>query len=143
MKNKTAIIITSINPPNRAMQMFAEGAASHAMDFYVIGDTKSPTDFELEGCQYYSVDAQHATGLEFAKACPTRHYARKNIGYLVAMQAGVEVIIDTDDDNLPREGFWAERLPEVEASVLEDGGWVNASKYFSDALIWPSGLPLD
>jgi glycosyltransferase involved in cell wall biosynthesis len=143
MENKTAIIITSINAPNRAMQMFAEGAQAHAMNFYVIGDTKSPADFELEGCQYYSVDAQHATGLDFAKVCPTRHYARKNIGYLIAMQAGVDVIIDTDDDNLPREGFWSARVPEVEASVLRDGDWVNAYKYFSDALIWPRGLPLD
>ncbi len=40
--------------------------------FIVIGDTKSPPDFQIEGCRYYSVDAQLATGLSFARKCPTR-----------------------------------------------------------------------
>lgn len=143
MNQKTAIVITSINPPNRAMQMFAEGASQHGMDFLVIGDTKSPGDFSLESCRFFSVDQQLETGFKFAEACPTRHYARKNIGYLIAMQEGAEVIIDTDDDNLPRDGFWTERARTFDAPVLRDGGWVNAYRYFSDALIWPRGLPLD
>lgn len=143
MKNKTAIIITSINAPNRAMQMFAEGAREHEMNFYVIGDTKSPDDFQLEGCNYFSVPRQHETGFEFANACPTRHYARKNIGYLIAMRDGAEIIIDTDDDNFPRENFWNARNRTVETVVLPDAGWVNAYRYFTDSLIWPRGLPLD
>jgi hypothetical protein len=59
------------------------------------------------------------------------------------MKQGAEVIIDTDDDNLPRDSFWSDRIDRVDSAVLRDGGWVNAYKYFSDSLIWPRGLPLD
>ena len=143
MNPATALVITSINPPNRAMQMFAEGAQTRGIRFLVIGDTKSPADFELQGCEFHSVERQLKSGLSFAPKCPTRHYARKNIGYLLAVNSGAEIILDTDDDNFPRDGFWDERTETVEASLFTQRGWMNAYKYFSDSLIWPRGLPLD
>lgn len=143
MSQKTAIVITSINPPNRAMQMFADGAKKHGINFYVIGDTKSPVDFSLEGADYYSVDAQIEVFQEFASLCPTRHYARKNLGYLIAMQNGAEVIIDTDDDNLPYDSFWDSRALEQEARAYNREGWLNVYKLYSKTNIWPRGLPLD
>src|SRR5437588_811025 len=59
------------------------------------------------------------------------------------MQAGAEIIIETDDDNFPRKSFWAPRNRMVNARSLRDVGWINVYRYFSDALIWPRGLPLD
>lgn len=143
MNPATALVITSINPPNRAMRMFAEGAQARGIRFLVIGDTKSPADFTLEGCEFHGVDRQLQSGLGFAPKCPTRHYARKNIGYLLAANSGAEIILDTDDDNFPRDSFWDERDQNVQASLFSQAGWMNAYKYFSDALIWPRGLPLD
>jgi hypothetical protein len=89
------------------------------------------------------VDRQLGTGLAFAHACPTRHYARKNIGYLLALQAGATVIRDTDDDNFPRAGFWPlpERIQEVPCA--DKCGWVNVYAWFTEAPLWPRGLPLD
>ena len=106
LKLERFIVITSINAPNAALKAFAEGASANGFRFIVIGDTKSPADFALEGCDYYSVDRQLSLQSGFAALCPTRHYARKNIGYLVAARAGAEIIRDTDDDNLPRAAFW-------------------------------------
>lgn len=140
---KTSVIVTSINAPNAVMRAIADGSKEAGYDFIVIGDTKSPPDFALDGCRFLSVDDQVATGLAFAKACPTRHYARKNVGYLVAITQGSELIVETDDDNFPREGFFRERSRRVEASLSAGKGWVNAYGYFSDANIWPRGLPLD
>jgi len=86
----------------------ATGAADAGWRFIVIGDTKSPESFSLAGCEFLSVADQLAWGerhgLRYAKACPTRHYARKNIGYLEAIRAGAPVIVETDDDNIPLEG---------------------------------------
>jgi hypothetical protein len=140
---KPALVVTSISAPNGVLRALAEGAGPAGFDFTVIGDSKSPADFELDGCDFYSVDRQRETGLRFAELCPTRHYARKNIGYLLAIKAGAPLILETDDDNYPRDGFWTERQRNVHAPALEKGGWVNVYRYFSDAPIWPRGLPLD
>jgi hypothetical protein len=62
---------------------------------------------------------------------------------LIALQQGAEVIIETDDDNIPYDSFWAPRTSEVQANKLQDHGWVNVYKYFSETNIWPRGFPLD
>ena len=137
------VVVTSISPPNAILHAIADGAREAGFDFIVIGDLKSPADFHLDGCDFYDVDRQRETGLRFAAICPTRHYARKNIGYLLAIAAGAPLILETDDDNYPREGFWTERQRTVDAPALATGGWVNVYRYFSEAPIWPRGLPLD
>jgi hypothetical protein len=142
-KLKGTVVLTSIAAPNPVMRQIAEDCARLDMQFIVIGDTKSPADFKLEGCDYLSVDAQIATGLKFAEACPTKHYARKNIGYLLAMREKIDFIVETDDDNFPSDPFY-EPLPlHVEVPELRGSGWVNVYRYYTDALIWPRGLPLD
>jgi hypothetical protein len=143
LTNQDAIIVTTINPPTRAVIEIQNGALASGATFYVIGDSKSPPDFSLPGAKYFNLDEQRATGLRFAELCPTRHYARKNIGYLAAMRDGAQVIVETDDDNIPREGFWTPRERVVTAPLATEQGWCNVYGYFSDQLIWPRGLPLN
>jgi hypothetical protein len=81
--------------------------------------------------------------LGYAKICPLGHYARKNIGYLLAMRSEACLILETDDDNIPRTEFWRDRHLRVRAPLFNAEGWVNIYRYFTDALIWPRGLPLD
>lgn len=59
------------------------------------------------------------------------------------MQNGAEIIIDTDDDNLPREDFWQERKRQNICKLIENKGWVNIYRHFTDSPIWPRGLPLN
>src|SRR6202035_3103353 len=139
----TTIVVTSINAPNAAMRALAEGATAHGFEFIVCGDTKSPRDFALSGCRFLSVDDQIATGLRFAAACPVRTYARKNIGYLVAIRRGAHLIVETDDDNLPRAAFSGARRRRLAVPRVHGDGWLNVYRYFSNAHIWPRGLPLD
>jgi hypothetical protein len=143
MPAPTALVVTSINPPNPILRALAAGAVGAGVEFIVAGDTKSPADFALDGCRFLDIAAQHATGFAFAAACPTRHYARKNVGYLVAIQRGARLIIETDDDNWPADGFFAERPRDVSVRGVTDTNWINLYRYFSDATIWPRGLPLD
>lgn len=140
---KTAIVITTINAPNKAIRALAQGATTHQWDFVVIGDLKSPSQFECDGADYFSLDAQLNSGFEYAQACPVGHYARKNIGYLIAMRNGVNVIVETDDDNIPRDTFWLRRYRKIPVRVCEQEGWINVYRFFSNSLIWPRGLPLD
>ena len=143
MSGVTTLIVTSISAPNRSLNALAEGVREHGLRFIVIGDTKSPSHFQLEGCDFYDVARQEQSGLQFAQLCPTRSYARKNIGYLLAIRGGAPMILETDDDNIPRAEFWSERTVTVEAPRLDGGGWVNVYRYFTEVTMWPRGLPLD
>lgn len=140
---ETAVVITSIAPPNAVMRQIAGDCATRGHRFIVIGDTKSPPDFALDGCDYFDVPQQQALPFEFARACPVRHYARKNIGYLVAIQGGAETIIETDDDNFPAPEFYEPLPAETELPLVADSGWTNLYRYYTDQTIWPRGLPLD
>ena len=141
-EQKYAVVVTTINPPTGAVLDIQARSGELPSPFYIVGDSKSPMDFKLEGARYFDIDAQVATGFAFAKLCPTRHYARKNIGYLDAMRDGVNVIIETDDDNIPLDAFYQPRIRSRTAPLVTDQGWCNVYRYFTDALIWPRGLPL-
>lgn len=136
-------MVTSISNPNKGLNSIASGAVEHGYEFIVVGDTKSPPVFYIEGCNFVSLEDQLKSGLEFAAICPMQHYARKNIGYLLAIRNGADVIIETDDDNIPRSSFFSKRQRCRTVHTLTNGNWVNVYRYFSDKLIWPRGLPLD
>lgn len=144
MKNQNvAVVVTSIASPNKALQALALGCQERGHRFIVIGDEASPADFRLPGCRFYGLDEQRSFPFELARLCPTRHYARKNLGYLIALSEGASLIIETDDDNLPYEEFWQPRERIASMPTLIKPGWVNVYRYFSDANIWPRGLPLN
>jgi hypothetical protein len=142
MNPNTALVITTISAPNPALLQIAEGCRQHAIRMIVIGDSKSPADFHIPGVDFYDLKAQRDSGLSYANICPECHYARKNIGYLLACRDGAEVIIETDDDNLPRPEFWQPRLRQQHVEAVEEPGWLNVYNYFTDKHIWPRGLPL-
>jgi hypothetical protein len=143
MSDKISIVVTSVSRPNKALQDLAAGCKKKSYHFIVIGDQASPADFQLDGCDFYSLQRQKKLDLNFAGSCPTKHYARKNIGYLIAIRNKSSIIIETDDDNIPGEGFWYERQRTCKAAVIENSGWVNAYRYFTDENIWPRGFPLE
>lgn len=138
------IVVTTINAPTKGMLELSRGAGRTAQRFFVCGDLKSPPTFELANSTYLSVPAQVEAFPEFCSVLPTKHYTRKNVGYLLAMRHGADMIQETDDDNIPRDPFW-EPSPE-RLSVRVAGGktpWLNVYRLFSDQHIWPRGLPLE
>jgi hypothetical protein len=84
----------------------------------------------LEGCRFLSFADQLAGSHELAGLCPTRSYARKNIAYLEAIAGGAKVIVETDDDNFPRDAFWLPRVPTIACRPVDFDGWVNVYRYF-------------
>ncbi len=142
--DNTFLVITSIaGHDHHILRQYAEKSVRYGVPLLVVGDTKSPAEFYLEGCDYYSIERQKGLPFELAGVLPTGHYARKNLGYLAAMLKGAEVIIETDDDNEPLDEFWSERKEEVSAHLIKKKGWVNVYKYFTDAHVWPRGYALE
>jgi len=140
---KSALIITSIAAPNPVLRACAAGCREQGFDFIVIGDTKSPSDFSLEGCDFWGLERQQQLPYPLARLLPENHYARKNLGYLLAMERGAEVIIETDDDNLPLADFWDKRSATRQGYRHSGCGWLNPLRHFSDEPVWPRGFPLE
>jgi len=138
-----SIVVTSIASPNAVLRELASQSKAHGLSFYVIGDVPSPPDFYLDGCEFYGLEQQRATGFELAKLLPLRHYSRKNLGYLLALRTRPAILIETDDDNMPLAEFWLPRVPEPRVRMLSGAGWTNVYAYFSKSRVWPRGLPLD
>lgn len=142
--SNTSLVITSIaDSSHPVLNLFAKEAAAQHINFYLIGDSKSPANFELDNCQFYSLESQKQLAFKIAKDLPEKHYARKNIGYLLAIANGSEVIIETDDDNIPYDNFWNSRLQKQNTKFVNQNCWVNAYKYFTEKTIWPRGFALE
>ena len=141
--NDYAIVITTINHPTKAVEAIARDIGKLNSSLFLIGDEKSPSDFKQQGATYFDLEEQRRTGFKYAEIAPTRHYARKNIGYLAAIRGGASILIETDDDNIPLDEFWAPRLARINAKLVPGTDWVNIYSYYTDRHVWPRGLPLD
>jgi glycosyltransferase involved in cell wall biosynthesis len=136
---KKFIVITSIFRPTEAIEAFSKLKDYHLV---VVGDKKTPADWHYENCTYLNTDKQVELSSALANAIPFNHYGRKMIGYVYAMQQGADVIIDTDDDNIPYDNW---EFPSFEGNYMtskDNLGWVNIYHHFSEQPIWPRGLPL-
>jgi hypothetical protein len=137
------LVVTSISAPNAVLEALSEGAGRQGTRFIVIGDDKSPDSFDIVGCEFYNLARQRALPFAYAKLGPENSYTRKNIGYLLGLAEGARFIVETDDDNFPREDFWNPRQPQVSGDLITREGWLNAYSYFSDTFIYPRGFPIE
>lgn len=135
----TRIVITSINPPTKAVTAFAELRDSSVI---VVGDRKSPSSYQVENLDFIRSGDEREELFEVSRFLPANHYSRKNIGYLWAMREGATVIIDTDDDNVPYDDYGFPPFDLLTDSIPEDNGFINAYNFFANQSIWPRGLPL-
>jgi len=138
-----ALVVTSIASPNPVLRELAAGALSRGVRFIVVGDSKSPADFELDGCEFWSLARQRELPFRLAAQIPERSYARKNLGYLLAIQGGATSMVETDDDNFPKASFWNVRSRAIRGRTLPIPGWINAYAWFADTFIYPRGFPLE
>ena len=168
-------VITTIQRPTDCVRILAARLSHGTGHLVIAGDTKGPDSFDLsvvpgfEAGQltFLGIEEQLSSGFRLAELLPTKHYARKNVGYLQAIRAGATCIYETDDDNRPLDS-WVPRsehianpvivksaevgskkggdsleIPERGSPLLHRSNWVNVYRHFSDQNIWPRGLPLD
>ncbi len=142
-KSEKWIVITTINPPTPAIEVVSRLCIDSDWSAVVVGDTKTPEDWQAPGIDFLSIKQQYDLFPEFARLVPTRHYCRKNLGYLYAIQHGAKLILETDDDNIPGPDFGYIHQLEVSGDLVNSKDWVNVYRYFTKEHIWPRGLPLD
>ena len=135
-------VLTTIQEPTECVRGLAAALAPLGATIIVIGDRKGPARFDLAGCRFHAYADQPALPLALAKIVPAAHYARKNIGYLLAIRQGAACIYETDDDNAPLPN-WSPRVQTTTAVPVAGRPWVNVYRMFTDELIWPRGFPLD
>lgn len=142
--NQPAVVITSIaSDQHPILKLYAEECRERGFDFILVGDAKSPENFQLPGCTFLRPGREAERAFELAHLLPLHHYSRKNLGYLVAAQRSHSQLIETDDDNLPLSSFWAARSQVTLAAACLDQGWLNVYRAFTDQNIWPRGFPLE
>lgn len=129
-------VVTTIFAPSEAIKRAAKVIGWCTV---IVADTKTPKDYmEQAGflgmedtVHYLSVKAQEAW-LErdtarasavgsFLKAIPYRSFARKNIGFLYAIQQGATFLFDFDDDNLLPLDSQGNVMSALRAANIEDG----------------------
>ena len=97
-------VITTIQRPTDSVRKLAARLTDGNGHLVIAGDTKGPDSFDLSDVNgfdddqltFLGIDEQLATQFELAKLLPTKHYARKNIGYLQAVHAGASCIYETE-----------------------------------------------
>lgn len=142
MRGALAVVVTTIQPPTDAMRRLSEHVRRLDGEMIVIGDLRGPTTYDLLGSWFVTYSSQATLPYRLARRLPPNSYARKNLGYLRAINQGARCLYDTDDDNAPSEG-WAPRARAVRAECVAGRPWANVYQLFTDDLIWPRGLPLE
>lgn len=141
--DKKYLIVTTINSPTDAVLSLANGANQNDVSFIIVGDTKTPNEFYVNGTKYLSIEEQELKFPDICSVLPKAHYTRKNIGYLLAISNGANLIQETDDDNYPRDEFWENPNSLIIGEEFACKPWANVYSLFSEKRIWPRGLPLE
>lgn len=137
---KKHIVITSIFNPTEAVLAFSK---LKDYQLIVVGDMKTPEDWHCLNVDYISVKQQESLDFELAKVLPYNHYCRKMLGYLKAIKNGADYIIDTDDDNIPKDNWNFPYFEQEYDCISEDRGFVNIYQLYTKEKIWARGLPLN
>lgn len=133
------VVVTTIYPPSKSVKKFSRLSD---FDLIVVGDQKTPSNWKLRGAKFLGVNDCGLRDTKLESLLPFNHYSRKNLGYLIAMHDGADVILDTDDDNVPLDSFAIPPFTFSGQAVSGHQGFVNVYREFTDHKIWPRGLPL-
>lgn len=137
-----AVVVTTITAPTSALVHIQRMVAAKAGILIVVGDKKTPGNFDLRGSLYLDVSSQINSTWKLGRKLGFDHYARKNLGYLEAISRKVGVIVETDDDNHPQPSFLDIPGPTVPCRTVGGERWINVYRYFTDRRVWPRGFPL-
>ena len=137
---KKTVVITTIFEPSEAVKIISSLPDTNLI---VVGDKKTPKDWNCGDAKFISVDQQLELGFQLGSLLPYNHYCRKMIGYLAAAKESADIIIDTDDDNLPKSNWGFPQFAGNYQSIVPDQSFVNIYQWYTQHKIWPRGLPLD
>ncbi|XP_033725741.1 uncharacterized protein LOC117315589 [Pecten maximus] len=149
-------VVTTIFSPSHAVKHVS---SLSNWCLVIVADTKTPdkktylreigvTDYISKRVKYLSVKEQQTLYPLLSEAIPTKHFGRKNIGYIYAIHHKAKYIWDFDDDNygtVNLNDFITDYpLPYVTVCKGAQSKIYNPYPYFgvSETLTWPRGFPL-
>ncbi len=135
-----SVVMTSIFPPSEAVRAFARRKDCR---LYVAGDKKTPADWQEPQVRFLSAVEQEQSASRLLQLLPWNHYCRKLSAYLLAIAEGAEIIVDTDDDNVPKESWAMPAFSGAFDVTRPQAGFVNVYQAFTKQFIWPRGFPLN
>jgi hypothetical protein len=135
-------VITTIRGPTDSVRALASRLGEVGATALIVGDVKGPARYEQPNSELITLQDQRRLPFTLEKLLPTHHYARKNLGYLLAVLRHASCIYETDDDNAPNDA-WQMRAIGTVAQRVTPRPWVNVYRMFTDETIWPRGFPLD
>jgi hypothetical protein len=148
------IVVTTIFYPTSAIYKFLN--LTTQWNLVVIADRKTPEDW-LERLTinstrllFISFEQQKNLNFRILQYLPQGSYARKNLGYLLAIKCGAKIIFESDDDNL-LDANDIYLLPKVVqpqhvpwiAFHRQRSPFINIYGSFGHPQIWPRGFPID
>lgn len=135
-----SIVITSISYPTEAVLSFSKMKDYRLI---VVGDKKTPADWHCDNVDFIPVMEQDNLNYKLSKVLPYNHYSRKMFGYIKAIHNKADYIVDTDDDNIPKEDWMFPEFEHKYSCITENKGFVNIYQLFTRQKIWARGLPLN
>ncbi len=155
---KVFVVTTTIYVPT-FLEAYARNAKRYQQEvsFIVIGDRKTPEAAEvlcskIDNCLYVSLEAQHDYLKKFSALdahIPENSIARRNIGHLLAYEAGADCVIMLDDDNLATSQDFVRHHSVVGEHTFRmtygsSNGWFNVASMLVEkngVSFYPRGYP--
>ncbi|MEA1925206.1 MAG: hypothetical protein U9M95_04990 [Candidatus Altiarchaeota archaeon] len=160
---KTAIVLTTIHIPY-LLEEYAKNFEKHNpgdVEFIMIGDLKTPKESEtiISNIQDKGFEAEYFDVLkqekwlqcfpELKQMIPYNSDNRRNIGYLIAVEQGAEIIVSIDDDNYVRDGDYLAGhqivgTTQTLKTVKSSNQWFNPCSMLETdpkRIIYPRGFP--
>ncbi|VDI74128.1 Hypothetical predicted protein [Mytilus galloprovincialis] len=144
-------VVTTIFPPTKAIHSISKlsdwclvivaDVITPSQDNFVTNITKG----NKEKIKYLSVKEQHMLYPMLSAAIPFKHFGRKNIGYIYAIQHKAKVIWDFDDDNGGIVDLNDFKSAKYSTNCRKmDTNLFNPYPYFvkQHIRVWPRGFPL-
>ena len=148
------IVVTTIFYPTVAIHKFLN--LSTHWNLIVVADKKTPKDWttrltiDTSRLLFLSLEQQTKLNFRILRYLPYGSYARKNLGYLIAIKCGAKIIFESDDDNLLDNNdiyllpkiVQPKHLPWI-AFHRQRSSLINIYGSFGHPHIWSRGFPID
>ncbi|XP_024517750.1 probable glycosyltransferase STELLO2 [Selaginella moellendorffii] len=151
LKSEKWIVVAVSGAPSEEIQQLAK---LDGWQLLALGNSQTPTKWEVPGAIFLSKDAQAGLNFRVQSHIDPDGPARKNVGYLFAIQHGARKIYDADETIIVRGGN-LEKVFDVELSgtsgrreplyqyrMVENRTIVNPYVHFGQRSMWPRGFPV-
>ncbi len=137
------IVTTTINDITPALHLYD---SLEEWNLIVIGDKKTP-NLKLKNGQFVPWNFQNTLGFKCESHIPWNVIQRRNLGYLLAIKEGADVIATIDDDNIPlsmwgRDVYVGDTVTRrmISADVICDSLYEHSN--VTTEKLWHRGFPI-